>query len=113
MYSAARDGRSLLAQTSTAVQNLPSPTIKALLSGRYVEAKDPSALLGQMTRDLEHRKRMTQRRDLEKLMVEAQRRGDRDMARKLALAAEAVRKGDFELVDQLMAEIASNRKQAE
>jgi DNA primase len=113
MYSAARDGRSLLEQTSTAVQNLPSPTIKALLSGRYVEAKDPSALLAQMARDLEHRKRMTQRRDLEKLMTEAQRRGDRDMARKLALAAEAVRKGDFELVDQLMAEIASNRKQAE
>lgn len=113
MYSAARDGRSLLEQTSTAVLNLPSPTIKALLSGRYVEAKDPSALLAQMGRDLDHRKRMTQRRDLEKLMVEAQRRGDRDMARKLALGAEAVRKGDFELADQLMAEIASNRKQAE
>lgn len=113
MYSAARDGRSLLEQTSTAVQNLPSPTIKALLSGRYVETKDPSALLAQMARDLEHRKRMTQRRDLEKLMVEAQRRGDREMARNLALAAEAVRKGDFELADRLMTEIASNRKQAE
>ena len=113
MYSAARDGRSLLEQTSTAGQNLPSPTIKALLSGRYVEAKDPSALLAQMTRELEHRKRMTKRRDLEKQMVEAQRRGDRELARKLVVAAVSLRKGDDEPAERLVSEIASNREQEE
>ncbi|MBV8763133.1 MAG: DNA primase [Deltaproteobacteria bacterium] len=110
MYSAARDGRSLLEQTSTAVQNLPSPTIKALLSGRYVEAKDPSALLVQMTRALEHRKGELRKRDLEKQMQDAQRRGDRETARKLALMAEAIRKGDHELADRLATEISSNKK---
>jgi DNA primase len=109
MYSAARDGRSLLEQTSTAV-HFPSPTIKALLSGRYVEAKDPGALLVQMTRSLEHRKHELYKRDIEKQMQEAQRRGDRDTARKLALMAEAIRKGDHELVDRLATEISSKKK---
>ena len=109
MYSAARDGRSLLEQTSTAV-HLPSPTIKALLSGRYVETKDPSALLAQMTRALEHRKSELRKREIEKQMQDAQRRGDRDTARKLAVMAEAIRKGDHELADRLAAEISSKKK---
>lgn len=112
MYSAARDGRSLLEQTSTAV-HLPPPTLKALLSGRYVEAKDPAALLAQMTRDLEHRKTGLRKRDIEKQMQDAHRRGDRETATKLALMSQAIGKGDHELADRLAAEISSKGKKAE
>jgi hypothetical protein len=89
---------------------LPSTTARLLLSGKYAEAKDPAALLSQMTRALETRKQRLGMRELNELMVEAQRRGDRDRARKIAMLVEALRKGDQELADQLMAEISSNKK---
>jgi hypothetical protein len=49
-------------------------------------------------------------RELQQLMLDAQRQGDRDRARKIAMLVEALRKGDQELADQLTAEISSNKK---
>jgi hypothetical protein len=89
---------------------LPSTTARLVLSGKYAEAKDPAALLAQMTRDLDTRKQRLGMRELQQLMVDAQRRGDRDRARKIAILVEALRKGDHELAGQLMAEISSNKK---
>jgi DNA-binding GntR family transcriptional regulator len=89
---------------------LPSTTARLVLSGKYAEAKDPSALLAQMARDLETRKQRLGMRELQQMMLEAQRQGDRDRARKIAMLVEALRKGDRELADQLMAEISSNKK---
>jgi DNA primase len=107
IYSAARGGQSLL---ELAPVLLPSTTARLVLSGKYAEAKDPSALLAQMARDLETRKQRLGMRELQQLMLDAQRQGDRDRARKIAMLVEATRKGDHELADRLMAEISSNKK---
>jgi hypothetical protein len=66
-----------------------------VLSGKYSGAKDPRAQLIAMARGLEQRKAKLERAELTKNMVEAQRRGDRELARRIAT------------------EIESNRKQAE
>jgi DNA primase len=107
IYSAARGGQSLL---ELAPVLLPSTTARLVLSGKYAEAKDPSALLAQMARDLETRRQRLGMRELQQLLLEAQRHGDRDRARKIAMLVEALRKGDHELADRLMAEISSNQK---
>jgi DNA primase len=107
IYSAARGGQSLL---ELAPVLLPSTTARLVLSGKYAEAKDPPALLAQMARDLETRRQRLGMRELQQLMLEAQRHGDRDRARKIAMLVEATRKGDRELADQLMSEISSNKK---
>lgn len=107
IYSAARGGQSLL---ELAPVLLPSTTARLVLSGKYAEAKDPSALLAQMARDFETRKQRLGMRELQQMMQEAQRQGDRDRARKIAMLVEALRKGDHELADRLMAEISSNPK---
>jgi len=107
IYSAAQGGQSLL---ELAPVLLPSTTARLVLSGKYAEAKDPAALLSQMARALETRKQRVSMRELNELMVEAQRRGDRDRARKIAMLVEALRKGDHELAERLEAEISSNKK---
>ncbi len=113
MYSAAREGQPFLRQVQSMAAQLPQPTIQQLLSGKYAEAKDPRGQLVAMTSDLEQRKTLLGYANLKKQLVDAQRRGDRDLARRLAQLAEAERKGDNELADRLVAEILSNRKQAE
>jgi hypothetical protein len=90
MYSAARDGQSLL---ELAPAQLPSPTAKHVLSGKYASAKDPSSSLAAMMRNLESRKLETDRIELKKSLADARRRGDHDLARQLAQRAEAAGRG--------------------
>jgi hypothetical protein len=68
-----------------------------------------------MTRNLDRRKVDVGLAELKKSLVDAGRRGDRDVARRLAQLAEAERKGDRELVARIKESLAdeSNRKQVE
>jgi DNA primase len=101
MYSAARDGRSLL---ELAPVRLPPTTAKHVLSGKYTSARDPSASLAAMTRNLEARKAGVELVELKKDLADARRRGDHDRARELAQRAVAERRGDRELVPSLVDE---------
>jgi DNA primase len=110
IYTAARAGQSVL---ELAPVQLPPPTAQHVLSGKYASAKDPAALLAAMTRGFEARRSKLDQVELSKNMVDAQRRGDRELARLFAQLGEAQRKGDHELASRLAMEISSNRKQAE
>lgn len=111
MYSAARDGRSLLELVPV---QLPPLTAQQVLSGKYAEAKDPRAALAAMTRSLELQKLETEVAELKHKLADAQRRGDRETASRLGLLApllaqlsDAERKGDRELAARLRASIAN------
>ncbi len=111
MYSAARAGQSFLELASML---LPPPTAQLVLAGKYAEAKDPRATLSLMIAGLEQRSMMLDRKDLGSSLSHAQRGGvSPELVRLQAQLAVAQRKGDRELVEQLMAQISSNRKQAE
>jgi DNA primase len=110
IYTAAREGASVL---ELAPGKLPPSSAQHVLSGKYADAKDPRAQLVAMSSDLERRKVMLGQAELKKNLIEAQRRGDRVLARLLAQLAEAQRKGDLELASRLEDEISSNRKQAD
>ena len=93
---------------------LPTPTAQLVLSGKYTEAKDPAAQLTALVNSLEQRRTMLAQKGLEKSLNASQRGGgDKDLVRLQAQLAVAQRKGDRELVEQLTAQISSNRKQAE
>lgn len=93
---------------------LPPPIAQHVLSGKYVEAKDPSAQLAALVGNLEQRRVMIAQKGLEKSLAQSTRGGaDKDLVRLQAQLAVAQRKGDRELVEQLTAQISSNRKQAE
>jgi DNA primase len=81
IYTAARAGTSVLELASV---QLPTPTARLVLSGKYAGAKDPRAQLIAMTHGLEHRKAMIEQAERRKTMIDAQRRGDRDLARQIA-----------------------------
>jgi DNA primase len=98
MYCAARDGQSFL---ELAPAQLPSPTAKHVLSGKYASAKDPPASLAAMTRNLEAHKLQAGRLELKHNLADARRRGDHVRARELAQIAEASGRGDHELVARL------------
>jgi hypothetical protein len=80
---------------------LPPNTAKHVLSGKYALAKDPPSSLAAMTRNLEARKLGVGLAELKNLLADAKRRGDQDLARRLALRAVAERTGDHELATQL------------
>jgi DNA primase len=98
MYSAARDGQSFL---ELAPAQLPPPTAKHVLSGKYASAKDPPSSLAAMTRNLEARKVEAGRVELRKSLEDARRRGDHVLARNLAQQAVAQRTGNHELASRL------------
>lgn len=111
MYSAARDGRSLLELVPV---QLPPSTAQQVLAGKYAETKDPRGALVAMTRNLEVRKHELEVAELKKNLADAQQRGDRDTAARLAMLAprmaqlvDAVRKGDSELAARIKASIAT------
>lgn len=111
MYSAARAGQSFLELASML---LPPPTAQHVLSGKYAEVKDPAAQLTALIENLERRGAMLAQKGLEQSLAQARRGGaDRELVRLQAQLAVAQRKGDRELVEQLTAQISSNRKQAE
>jgi hypothetical protein len=91
MYSAARDGRSLL---ELAPVQLSKASAQHLMSGKYAEAKDPRAELIKMTANLGHRANALSTAQLGKTLVDANRRGDRERALLLAQLAVAERRGD-------------------
>ena len=93
MYSAARDGGSFL---ELAPVRLPPTTAKHVLSGKYALTKDPSSSLAAMTRNLEARKLGVGLVELKNRLADAKRRGDHDLARRLAQQAVAERRGDRE-----------------
>ncbi|MDQ3367865.1 MAG: DNA primase [Myxococcota bacterium] len=99
MYSAARAGQSLLELAASG--HLPPSITVHLLSGKYADSKDPRVELLAMTRNLEVRKSGAGLAELKKLLADATRRGDRELARQLSQLAEAERKGDRELVARL------------
>ncbi|HTL36265.1 MAG TPA: DNA primase [Kofleriaceae bacterium] len=115
MYSAARAGQSFLELVS--LMQLPPPTAQHVLSGKYAESKDPSAQLRALLASLEQRASMLSQKDLAQTLSQAKRGGmDPELVRLQAQLAVAQRKGDRELVEQLMAQvnaISSNRKQAD
>ena len=111
MYSAARDGQSFL---ELAPVQLPPPTAKLVLSGKYSDHKDPRGQLVAMTQGLEQRKQALETAGLQKHLAAAKRGTvDKELVRLQARLAEAQRRGDRELADRLAGEISSNRKQAE
>ena len=112
MYSAARAGQSFLELVS--VMQLPPPTAQHVLSGKYAQSKDPGAQLRALLGSLEQRASMLADKGLEKSLSQSKRGGmDPDLVRLQAQLAVAQRKGDRELVEQLMEQISSNRKQAD
>jgi DNA primase len=90
MYSAARGGQSFL---ELAPVQLPPPTAKHVLSGKYASAKDPVSSLTELMRNLEFRKQRVDQRDLGRQLAEAKRRGDHDLARQLTQQNLAQRTG--------------------
>jgi hypothetical protein len=115
MYCAARDGQSFL---ELAPAQLPSPTAKHVLSGKYALAKDPALSLAAMVQNLEARKAGAGRIELKHHLADARRRGDHVRARELAQLAEAAGRGlptearTEKLASQVDPE-TSNRKQVE
>ena len=109
MYSAARDGHSLL---ETALVQLPLPSAKLVLSGKYTGHKDPRAQLAAMASDLELRKKMLDHRRLQKALVSETKTGttDRELSRLKALLAQAQGKRDQALADQLLEQISTLSK---
>ena len=111
MYSAARDGQSFL---ELAPVQLPSPIAKLVLSGKYSDHKDPRGQLVAMTQGLEQRKQAFEKAGLRKQLGAAKHGTvDKELVRLQARLAEAQRRGDRELAEQLASEIASKRKQEE
>jgi hypothetical protein len=112
MYSAAREGQSFLELAPL----LPPQTAKLVLSGKYVEAKNPRAQLVEMAENLSKRQQSTHVAELAKRLAEAKRQGDPALHRRLAQLATAERTGDRELVARLVEELGgeiSSRKQVD
>jgi hypothetical protein len=109
MYSAAREGQSIL---ELAPQRLPSDAAAHVLSGTYSQ-KDPMKVLAAMVSNLEHRRAVADRVRLGKQLAQSGQRNEHETARLLAQLAVAKRTGDRELEARLADEIASNRKQVD
>ncbi len=89
MYSAARAGQSF---HELAPLLLPTNTVRDVLSGKYAEATDPSSLFAKMIGNLSVLASQRSLEDLRTRMQDAQRRGDRELARQLASEISSKRK---------------------
>jgi hypothetical protein len=92
MYSASREGQPF---TELAPALLPPVHAELVLSAKYVSETDPHGRLTAMTSGLRRRAEHERLKQLHARMTEAQRHGDRDLAR------------------SLFAEIVSTRKQVD
>jgi hypothetical protein len=92
MYSASREGQPF---TELAPAHLPPLHAELVLSAKYVAETDPHLRLTAMTSGLKRRAEHERLKQLHARMTEAQRHGDRDLAR------------------SLFAEIVSTRKQVD
>jgi len=86
-----------------------------VLSGKYAASKDARADLEKMTRNLDVRKIDIQVNELKASLADAQRRGDRETAGRLARTApllaqlaDAVRKGDSDAVTRIKESMATS-----
>jgi len=110
MYSAARAGQSF---HELATLHLPTNTARDVLSGKYATTIDPSALLAKMIELLSLRKHSAALDETRVQMLEAQRRGDRELASLLARLGMAQKTGDHELAQRLVEEISSKGKKVD
>jgi len=111
MYSAAREGKSLL---ELAPLKLPSSYAKSVMSGKYSDHKDPPAALRGLLEQLEVRKAMIEQAGFQKKLADAKRGTSNPELMRLEIQLAIARKtGDLESVKRLEGEISSNRKQAE
>ncbi len=106
MYSAARDGQSLIELLSNPVAaQLPPSTVELVLS-KQREVKDPRRALAAMITNLDGRKDQLAQRELGKDIAVAKRGNDRERTRKLVQLAVAEKQGDRELVARITASLA-------
>ena len=111
MYSAAREGKSLLELVPL---QLPSSIAKSVLSGKYSDHKDPPAALRALGQRLELRKSMLEQVGFQKKLADAKRGTSNPELMRLEVQLAIARKnGDLEQAKRLEGEISSNRKQAE
>ncbi|MCA9680468.1 MAG: DNA primase [Kofleriaceae bacterium] len=89
MYSASRAGQSLV---ELAPQRLSTPSAQAVLSARFAKHPDPARLLDQMVANLRLRQGRLETAELQRRLADAQRRGDTDLARRLASQIVTTRK---------------------
>lgn len=89
MYSAARGGEAL---TDLAPQKLPEKAAQLVLSAKYAANENPKAQLTAMLNNLQHNQTKAGLVQLQTRMAEAQRRGDRELARQLAIEINNARK---------------------
>jgi DNA primase len=94
--SAARLGQTFL---ELAPALLSADVAQAVLSGRYADQPQPAAQLAAMADNLQQHARTVELQALQKQMIEAQRRGDRDEARRLAETIFHTRKQPGKQVD--------------
>jgi len=92
MYSASREGQAVV---ELAPVHLPPANAELVLSAKYVSETDPNGRLEALASGLRRRVEHDRLQQLRARMTEAQRRGDR------------------ELVQQIVAEIVSTRKQVD
>lgn len=89
MYLSARKGSSM---ADLAASLLPDYAVESVLSGRYATNPNPQAVLSTMLKNLQLSRTETELVELRSRMAEAQRRGDRELARQLAVAISNTRK---------------------
>ncbi len=89
MYSAALGGQAL---TDLAPQLLPEKAAQLVLSAKYAATENPKAQLTIMLNNLQHSQTKAGLVQLQIRMAEAQRRGDRELARQLASEINNARK---------------------
>jgi DNA primase len=89
MYSAARGGTAL---TELVPQMLPEKIAQRLLSAKYATIENPKVQLNAMLQHLQHSSNEAGLAQLKLRMAEAHRRGDRELARQLAVEISNTRK---------------------
>jgi DNA primase len=86
MYSAS------LQAGAVSIQDLPPSIAQVVLSGRFAQHPDPSRQLALMVEGLRARDADLSKQDLNRRLADAQRSGDRELARSLAIEATMKRK---------------------
>jgi hypothetical protein len=111
MYSGARGGQSF---EDLAASQLPPLAVRHVLSGKYVDHKDPRGQLVAMASNLEARKADVEKQHRLIQMKEAQRSGDHERARLLGQLTVAESTGDHEQIARIRESLAEpNRKQVD
>lgn len=103
MYSGARAGQSFI---DLVPSHLPPQPASLVLSAKYVDHKDPRALLAAMASNLEARRAEVDKQQLRRSLGDAQRSGEHEKVRLLAQLGVAERRGDRELIARIHQSLA-------